>query len=55
MSLVPGKTTLSPDLILFKSEVTSIFTLSWATSLKNLSPSLYCPNYNQQLLHSLNL
>ena len=46
----PGKTTLSDDLILFKSEVTSIFTLSFANFLKGvLSPSLYCPNYNQQL------
>ena len=29
----PGRTTLSLDLILFKSEVTSILTLSLATSL----------------------
>ena len=32
----PGNTTLSLDLILFKSEVTSIFTLSLATSLKRV-------------------
>ena len=36
----PGKTTLSEDLILFKSEVTSIFTLSLATSLKEFITEL---------------
>ena len=35
-----GKTTLSEDLILFKSEVTSIFTLSLATSLKEFITEL---------------
>jgi hypothetical protein len=36
----PGKTTLSLNLILFKSEVTSIFTLSLATSLKEFIKEL---------------
>ena len=39
----PGKTTLSDDLILFKSEVTSIFTLSLATSLKEFITELILP------------
>ena len=39
----PGKTTLSEDLILFKSEVTSIFTLSLATSLKEFITELILP------------
>ena len=34
----PGKTILSLDLILFKSEVTSILTLLWATSLNEFIP-----------------
>ena len=37
----PGKTTLSLDLILFKSDVTSIFTLSLATSLKGIYDRAY--------------
>ena len=40
----PGKTTLSLDLILFKSEVTSILTLSLATSLKELITELILPD-----------
>ena len=39
----PGKTTLSDDLILFKSEVTSTFTLSLATSLKEFITELILP------------
>jgi len=39
----PGKTTLSLDLILFKSEVTSILTLSLATSLKEFITELMFP------------
>ena len=39
----PGKTTLSLDLIFFKSAVTSIFTLSLATSLKELITELILP------------
>ena len=39
----PGKTTLSLDLILFKSDVTSIFTLSLATSLKEFITELIFP------------
>jgi hypothetical protein len=39
----PGKTTLSPDLIWFKSEVTLIFTLSLATSLKEFITELILP------------
>ena len=39
----PGKTTLSLDLILFKSEVTSILTLSLATSLKEFITELIFP------------
>ena len=39
----PGKTTLSEDLTLFKSEVTSIFTLSLATSLKEFITELILP------------
>ena len=39
----PGKTTLSLDLILSKSEVTSIFTLSLATSLKEFITELILP------------
>ena len=40
----PGKTTLSLDLILFKSELTSILTLSLATSLKELITELILPD-----------
>ena len=39
----PGRTTLSEDLILFKSEVTSILTLSLATSLKEFMTELILP------------
>ena len=39
----PGKTTLSLDLILFKSDVTSILTLSLATSLKEFITELIFP------------
>ena len=40
----PGKTTLSEDLILFKSEVTSMLTLSLATSLNELITELIFPD-----------
>mgnify|MGYP001337306533 CR=1 FL=1 len=40
----PGNTTLSLDLILFKSEVTSILTLFLATSLKELITELILPD-----------
>ena len=39
----PGKTTLSLDFIFSKSEVTSIFTLSLATSLKEFMTELMLP------------
>ena len=39
----PGSTTLSLDLIFFKSEVTSILTLSLATSLKEFITELILP------------
>jgi hypothetical protein len=39
----PGNTTLSLDLILFNSEVTSIFTLPLATSLKEFMTELMLP------------
>ena len=39
----PGKTTLSLDLIFFRSEVTSIFTFSLATSLKEFITELIFP------------
>ena len=39
----PGKTTLSLDLIFFKSEVTSIFTLFLATYLNELITELMLP------------
>ena len=39
----PGKTTLSLDLILFKSDVKLIFTLSLATSLKEFITELMLP------------
>ena len=39
----PGNTTLSEDLILFKSYVPSIFTLSLATSLKEFITELILP------------
>ena len=41
--LPAGKTTLSEYLILFKSEVTSIFTLSLATSLNEFITELILP------------
>ena len=39
----PGNTTLSLDLILFKSEVTSMFTLFLATSLNEFITELILP------------
>ena len=45
----PGNTTLSLDLILFKSEVTSRLTVPFATSVKELITELILPEYSQQL------
>ena len=39
----PGNTTLSLDLILFKSEVTSRLTVPFATSVKELITELILP------------
>ena len=40
----PGKTTLSLDLILLRSDVTSMFTLSYATSLNEFITELMFPD-----------
>ena len=40
----PGNTTLSLEIILLRSEVTSILTLSFATSLKEFITELIVPD-----------